>query len=169
MPDLEKRTEEIAKQDFQCLCALMENKTSEIDIGPNFTYGINIEGRPKITESKVTGMIENKRSYTNMLLIDSPNHTTAALAYTSEDIIRKNLDRGIGRCAVLINERKKEGKYIAILRSVLTKDFTKAEATPISRDNLDKIADNLLDKGPISISGVFYDVTDKPPATIEFE
>jgi len=169
MPDLEKYTEEIAEQDFQCLCALMDNKVSEVDIGPNFTYGINIEGRPKITESRVTGMVENKRSYTNMLLIDSPNHTTAALAYASEDIIRKNLDRGIGRCAVLINEREKKGEYIAVLRSVLTKDFTKAEATQISRDNLDKIADALLELGPPSISEVYYDVTDKPPATIEFE
>jgi GMP synthase (glutamine-hydrolysing) len=62
-----------------------------------------------------------------------------------------------------------KGEYNLFLRSILTKDFKTADVAPIKRSELEKISDNLMIKGPESTSSIYYDVTPKPPATIEFE
>jgi len=169
MDGLELYTKQIAKEDFQCLVALMDNKTIEAVVTKD--YNLGLKEKPKITNDKVTGMFNNQRTYTNMLLINPfLRLETTDLIKASKEIVNDNLDNGIGRVAALLATRNEEnGKYIAILRSVLTKDFTKADATPIKRDDLFEIADKLLVQGPKSITEVYYDVTDKPPATIEFE
>jgi GMP synthase (glutamine-hydrolysing) len=170
MGELESYTASVAKEDYQCLCALMGNKTVETDIGKG--YGIKIEGRSKITIDKVTGMVNNQRTYTNMLLIDAPNARIPELITASKEIVADNLNKGVGRVATLLasaphSDRK--GQYYVFLRSILTKDFKTAEVAPISRSKLEKVADILLIEGPESIGQVYYDVTPKPPATIEME
>jgi GMP synthase (glutamine-hydrolysing) len=169
MDGLELYTKQIAKEDFQCLVALMDNETIETSISKD--YNLGLKESPKITNDKVTGMVNNKRTYTNMLLINpSAKLETTDLIKASKEIVNDNLDKGIGRVAALLATRNEEnGRYIAILRSVLTKDFTKADAAPIKRDDLFGVANRLLDLGPESITEVYYDVTPKPPATIEFE
>ncbi len=149
--------------DYQCLCALVDNKTNkiEIEVHPD----VDIED-PRVTEDKVTGMIEGKRSYTKLLLFDSWDETKDLIDY-SEEIIKDNINKGIGRCATLLWRGDPRGKYLVILRSILTKDFTTAQVTPIPRDILrDDIASEIRMR---EIAGVYYDITPKPPATIEFE
>jgi GMP synthase (glutamine-hydrolysing) len=169
MGDLESYTASVAKEDYQCLCALMDNEIVETDISKD--YNLGLKESPKITNDKVTGMVNNQRTYTNMLLINpSLRLETTDLIKTSKEIVNDNLDNGIGRVATLLATRNEEnGKYIAILRSVLTKDFTKADVAPIKRDDLFGVANRLLEIGPRSITEVYYDVTPKPPATIEME
>ncbi|NIO45075.1 MAG: hypothetical protein GTN36_06015 [Candidatus Aenigmarchaeota archaeon] len=168
MEDLERYTKDVAPEDFQCFVALIDNKTSEFDIDGN--YGISIKGKPKVTEDKVTGMVENQRAYNNLLLIDAPDDETPALIDASERIVKENLDRGIGRVAVLLSSRiDRDAEYIAVLRSILTEDFTKAEVAPIKHEDLDIISRRLLRLVPDGIDQVYYDITPKPPATIEFE
>lgn len=169
MEDLENYTKSLAPEDFQCLVALMDNETTEADIGKG--YNLGLKERPKLTNDKVTGMVNNQRTYANMLLINpSLNLETTDLIKASKEIVNDNLDKGVGRVAALLATRNEDnGKYIAILRSVLTKDFTKADVAPIKRDDLFGVANRLLDLGPESITEVYYDVTPKPPATIEME
>lgn len=169
MEDLENYTKSLAPEDFQCLVALMDNETAEADIGKG--YNLGLKEKPKITNDKVTGMVNNQRTYANMLLINpSLNLETTDLIKASKEIVNDNLDKGVGRVATLLATRNEEnGEYIAILRSVLTKDFTKADVAPIRRDDLSKIASKLLEIGPKDITNVYYDVTPKPPATIEME
>ncbi len=92
-------------------------------------------------------------------------------AITTDNIMNKN----ISQCfAVLLPfSLSGEGKYSVALRAVVTSDFMTARPAVPGKDfNLealqtaaDKIKESLGDK----ISAVFYDVTGKPPATVEWE
>ena len=62
-------------------------------------------------------------------------------------------------------------KYSAVIRAVLTKDYMAAHAAlpgrDIPADVLQSISDKILELGGIDL--VLYDMTGKPPATIEWE
>lgn len=168
-PLLKNYTKEFVKKDYQCICAIMNNKTKDADVNPKYFRDMK---NPQITEDKVTGMVENKRTYTNMLLIDSPTDVSY-LSLASEKFIKENLDKGIGRVSVLVEELNADGKYNIFLRPILTDNFTTAQIPPISRSNLSLVSSalklNLPDEYRFNIAGIYYDVTNKPPATIEFE
>lgn len=62
---------------------------------------------------------------------------------------------------------KTEGKYSIAIRAVITEDYMTADFAKIDRKILEKIANEILSlKG---VKEVLYDITSKPPATIEFE
>jgi GMP synthase (glutamine-hydrolysing) len=107
-----------------------------------------------------------------MLLIDSPTDVSY-LSLASERFIKENLDKGIGRVAVLVEELNTDGKYNIFLRPVLTEKFEIAQVPSIERPNLKMIPHTLKSNIPakylFDIAGVYYDVTPKPPATIEYE
>jgi GMP synthase (glutamine-hydrolysing) len=168
-PVLKHYTKEFVKKDSQCICAIMDNKTKTIDVDPKYFGDMK---NPRVTEDKVTGIVENKRTYTNMLLIDSPTDVSY-LSLASERFIKENLDKGIGRVAVLVEELNTDGKYNIFLRPVLTEKFEIAQVPSIERPNLKMIPHTLKSNIPakylFDIAGVYYDVTPKPPATIEYE
>ena len=58
--------------------------------------------------------------------------------------------------------------YALALRSVTTSDFMTADWTRIPYDVLDRISVRLVNEVP-HINRVLYDITSKPPATIEYE
>jgi GMP synthase (glutamine-hydrolysing) len=168
-PVLKHYTKEFVKKDSQCICAIMDNKTKDVDVDPKYFGDMK---NSRVTEDKVTGMVENKRTYTNMLLIDSPTDVSY-LSLASERFIKENLDKGIGRVAVLVEELNADGKYNIFLRPILTEKFETAQVPPIARPDIKKISyalrSNLPDKYRFDVAGVYYDITPKPPATIEFE
>jgi len=165
-PKLEKFTKQIATEDYQCLSAIIDNKKEDIDFEAK-EYGIKLNESPKITKSRVTGMINGKRTYTNLLLLPS-FEPIGKLINASTKIIEDNFEKGIGRCAALIKRKYSSGNYIVVLRSVLTKDFRTAKVAPIKRENLFQVAEAIIWTFP-DVSEVYYDITPKPPATIEFE
>lgn len=63
---------------------------------------------------------------------------------------------------LFINDTEKE---IAILRPVLSKEAMTAEFYKMQWDILEEIIDNIKEY----VSGIFYDITNKPPGTIEWE
>lgn len=63
--------------------------------------------------------------------------------------------------------RTTKGKYTVAIRAVSTEDFMTADIVEIDPSLLSRIADELL-RIP-GVGEVVYDVTTKPPATIEFE
>jgi len=62
----------------------------------------------------------------------------------------------------------RERPYLIALRAVRTTDFMTAEVAEIPWTTLNEAAEKILESCP-AVSGVYYDVTPKPPATIEME
>lgn len=63
--------------------------------------------------------------------------------------------------------RRGRGRYFVAIRAVLTDDFMTADVPRLSKDTLVEISRRLLENDLVSAVG--FDVTPKPPATIEFE
>ena len=54
-----------------------------------------------------------------------------------------------------------------VLRPISTDDFMTASFSRLSRDFIDDVVEGLL--GLAGVEAVFYDVTHKPPGTVEWE
>lgn len=112
-------------------------------------------------------------------LICSPTHIcheTAELLRELDDITTRHLmNKNIAQCfAVLVPISAHEGKkYSVAMRAVCTTDFMTAQsAVPgkdFSIDALKAARDEIVERFGDTISLVLYDVTGKPPATVEWE
>ena len=58
--------------------------------------------------------------------------------------------------------------YAVALRSVTTSDFMTADWTRIPYEVLDKVSNRIVNEVK-GVNRVLYDITSKPPATVEFE
>ena len=94
-----------------------------------------------------------------------------------EEISKKRIDRErISQYfAVLTNVRTvgvtgdfRTYGYVLALRAVLTNDFMTADAIYLPMEVLDKASNKILAEVN-GINRVVYDITSKPPATIEWE
>ena len=71
------------------------------------------------------------------------------------------------RSVGMINNARAYG-HVVVLRAVKTIDFVTAEYMHLPYDLLSKVSNRITSEVP-EVTRVVYDVTDKPPATIEFE
>ena len=71
------------------------------------------------------------------------------------------------RSVGIIGESRAYG-YTVALRAIRTKDFMTAEYVPLPHELLGKISTRITSEVP-SITRVVYDITNKPPATVEWE
>ncbi len=93
-----------------------------------------------------------------------------------EEIARAGLDKNIGQYFAALTNMKSVGvmgdertyDYAVALRAVNTIDFMTAEAAEIPWNVLQKISIRIVNEVPC-VNRVMYDITSKPPGTIEFE
>ena len=93
-----------------------------------------------------------------------------------EEIVKAGLDKGIGQYFAALTNMRSVGvmgdertyDYAVALRAVSTVDFMTAEVAEIPWDVLGKVAGRIVNEVR-GISRVLYDITQKPPGTIEFE
>lgn len=93
-----------------------------------------------------------------------------------EEIANAGLDRGIGQYFAALTNMRSVGvmgdertyDYAVALRAVNTVDFMTAEAAEIPFEVLQKIMSRIINEVK-GVNRVFYDLTSKPPGTIEFE
>jgi len=72
------------------------------------------------------------------------------------------------RALYLIGEQAKGSRYSLVIRAINTRDFMTADVTPVPWNVLNTLGNTLLRKVS-GASSVYYDITPKPPATVEFE
>ncbi|MBS7640859.1 MAG: ATP-binding protein [Candidatus Bathyarchaeia archaeon] len=120
---------------------------------------------------KATGVKGGKRRYGNIVAVKCLNNGVytpplANLLEMQKAIIESN--PSITRVLYLILCSNIRGQYSIVIRAVRTEDFLTANVAEIPWDCLIRCADFILKNCP-GVSEVYYDVTPKPPATIEME
>ena len=93
-----------------------------------------------------------------------------------EEIAKAGLDRTIGQYFAALTNMRSVGvmrddrtyDYALALRAVNTVDFMTAEAAQIPYDVLNKVMSRIINEVR-GVNRVMYDITSKPPGTIEFE
>ena len=93
-----------------------------------------------------------------------------------EEIANAGLDRSIGQYFAALTNMRSVGvmgdertyDYAIALRAVNTIDFMTAEAAEIPYEVLNKVMSRIINEVR-GVNRVMYDITSKPPGTIEFE
>ena len=93
-----------------------------------------------------------------------------------EEIANAGLDKNINQYFAALTNMRSVGvmgdertyDYAVALRAVTTVDFMTAEAAKIPYDVLNKVMSRIINEVK-GVNRVFYDLTSKPPGTIEFE
>ncbi len=93
-----------------------------------------------------------------------------------EEIAKAGLDRSIGQYFAALTDMRSVGvmgdertyDYAVALRAVNTVDFMTAESAEIPFEVLQKVMGRIINEVR-GVNRVFYDLTSKPPGTIEFE
>ncbi len=125
-----------------------------------------------IFEQPVTGVKGDERCYGRLAGVKLSEESRESYGWLPEKLqqvqsmlVSKFPD--ITRVAVLVKEKRGGGTLSTIIRAVSTRDFMTAAVAPVPWKVLKDIAESILD-----IDGVgqaYYDITPKPPGTIEFE
>ncbi|TMI42389.1 GMP synthase [Candidatus Bathyarchaeota archaeon] len=131
------------------------------------------EVRAEAFLDRVTGVKGDERAYGRLASISLRNETREAFGWLHDklNILQSSIVvsfKDITRVAVLVKDRRGEGQYSIMIRAVSTRDYMTASVTPISWKTLKDTAEEVL-KSSERIGRVYYDITPKPPATIEFE
>jgi GMP synthase (glutamine-hydrolysing) len=178
---------EIVEEEFQYIkptqyfAAILENKNDDetkiekirervsdyLDVGPEQVELV-------VPRSKVAGLREGKRVYLKL----SASRVTLL---GSKELLEPDFDdltsfpvefvekqKEFTRCLYNITRKPKNGKYMAVVRAVTTEDFLSANVVRLDWNKLYTISERVMSKCG-KVSSVYYDVTPKPPAAIEFE
>jgi len=127
----------------------------------------------KIFSDKATGVEMGKRRYGEVVGVkvettDARLHQTPIkdIVALQARIITENPT--VARIFYAIRDSTDKKPYVVGVRSVQTKDFLTAKVSEIPWQTLNSVADQIF-RGCPNVSTVYYDVTPKPPATIEME
>jgi len=131
----------------------------------------NVEA--KMFRDKATGVEGGKRRYGEIvgIKVQTMNgrlHEASVqnLVFVQTRIVTENPT--VTRVFYAVKDLPEKRPYVVGIRSVQTKDFLTATVSEIPWSTLDKIAEEITEQCR-NVSTVYYDVTPKPPATIEME
>jgi len=127
----------------------------------------------KIFRDKATGVEGGKRRYGEIVgvkvqTMNGQVHQVAVqnlVSLQAKIIVERSV---VTRVFYVVRDLAEKKPYVMGLRSVETKDFLTARVSEIPWTTLDKVAEEIIKESP-DVSTVYYDVTPKPPATIEME
>lgn len=125
----------------------------------------------KVFQDKATGVRDGRRRYGNIIAV-GPIHSMERMPRLNSLLEMQKLiietNPSVTRVLYLIRGSNVKRAYSIIVRAIKTEDFLTASVAEIPWDRLIECADRILEDCP-DISEVYYDVTPKPPATIEME
>lgn len=184
--DFVKRATTILENNFekhkpsQCFAAILNNETIAYSIDTHIQESmaklLNIPSRHisvKIFRAKATGVKRGRRRYGQIAALKAQtrdgNHfhpSMPRLVNLQERVL--TADSSLTRIVYAVRESSPPLPYVIILRAITTHDFLTAEVADIPWNTIDETAEEILRACP-KVSAIYYDVTPKPPATIEME
>jgi GMP synthase (glutamine-hydrolysing) len=122
---------------------------------------------------KATGVKSGKRSYGKIIgvkvkALNGGLHQVSIQKLIALQVGITEIDPTIARVLYAIENLPEKKPYAIGLRVVQTRDFLTAEVSEIPWATLYDVAEEIIKKCT-SVSTIYYDVTPKPPATIEME
>jgi GMP synthase (glutamine-hydrolysing) len=126
----------------------------------------------KVFLDKATGITSGRRAYGNVacLKIQTANgkiyHPSFAVLKALQARVMDN--PSFSRLWYVINEGERKLPYTVALRAIRTVDFLTAEVSDVPWNTLNEAAEEILAECS-EVADVCYDVTPKPPATVEME
>ena len=182
-----KKATTIAEENFakhgpsQYFAAVIDNLETpqhpcRVHIQETATRYLNVPARHlsvKVFQDKATGVKGGERHYGEIATIkaqtaDGRIHqaTVKSLVTLQTIIIKEN--PSFTRILYTIQEKSQKQPYVISLRAIQTYDFLTAQVAEIPWTTLTETAEKIIEACP-NVSSVYYDVTPKPPATIEME
>ncbi len=114
----------------------------------------------KVFSVKTTGVVGGSRVYGHPVLVEGFDERDAFKLYEQFDAVRHP--------HTLVSLASRDGgRYFIAIRIVETEDYVTASVPVVERGLLLELAEELLENPEVRAVG--YDVTPKPPATIEYE
>src|SRR5947199_3546189 len=125
-----------------------------------------------VFEDRVTGVKGDDRIYGRLAGIKIKEDSRETFGWLPEKLRQAQvsiIDRSpeVTRVAVMVKERRGVPALSVVIRAVSTKDFMTAAVATVPWKILKDAAESILKTG--GALRVYYDITPKPPATIEFE
>jgi GMP synthase (glutamine-hydrolysing) len=174
--------EKLAKHDpSQYFAAIIDNierfqHPSLLSIQETVARYLNIPTRyitVKVFQDRATGIKGGERRYGDIAAIKAQTansrihqETVKNLVALQDRIVTEN--PSLTRILYAIQEKPQELSYVVALRAIQTRDFLTASVSEIPWTTLGETAQKILEACP-NVSSVYYDVTPKPPATVEME
>ncbi|MGB9671780.1 MAG: ATP-binding protein [Candidatus Bathyarchaeales archaeon] len=165
----------------QYFAVIVDNEASEaasgvIHIQETVARFLNVPSRNvsvKIFRDRATGVESGRRRYGEVvgITVQTMNgrvHETTIqnMVALQKRIITENPK--IARVFYAVRDLPAKKPYVVGMRAVQTRDFLTADVSEIPWATLDRAAEEVLKACP-NVATVYYDVTPKPPATIEME
>jgi GMP synthase (glutamine-hydrolysing) len=127
----------------------------------------------KVFQDRATGVKAGERHYGEIAAVraqtangDVHQPPLRNLVFLQTKIIAEN--PSFTRILYAVHETAQKQSYVIAIRAIQTKDFLTANVAEIPWTTLSQTAQKILKACP-NVSSVYYDVTPKPPATIEME
>lgn len=126
-----------------------------------------------IFEDKATGMRGGNRVYGEVIavrVLDAQGKVQQPLMSSLIELQNKILidNPSFARVFYVIGEKAQRQPYLVAVRAISTTDFLTAKVSDLPWKTLNEIAASILN-ACLNVSTVCYDVTPKPPATVEME
>ena len=131
------------------------------------------EVKVNILESRATGVKGDMRVYGRIASVSISKEQREVYGWLIETL-RELQSKLISaspeftRILYTIQEGKERAPYDVAIRAIETRDFMTADVVAIPWSTLTSIAKEILKRCP-NVAHVYYDLTSKPPGTIEFE
>ena len=127
----------------------------------------------KVFQDKATGVKGGERHYGDIVAIKAKTANSRIHQATVKNLVALQTrliteNPPLTRILYAVQEKPQELSYVIALRAIQTRDFLTASVAEIPWTTLSETAQKILEVCP-NVSSVYYDVTPKPPATIEME
>jgi len=127
----------------------------------------------RVFEDKATGVKEGERRYGEIVAVKVQTDSQGLCQPPIRDLVTLQRmviaeNSSLTRILYVIHETTEKQPYVIALRAVQTQDFLTASVAEIPWTTLNETAEKIVAACP-NVSIVCYDVTPKPPATIEME